>query len=94
MSGGHFDYRCFAISNFAEELQHEIDINNDKTKDEYGDNVGEGLSAYTLERVVKAQKIIETAGKLAREIEWLYSGDYGEESFIKLIDKIIIGGVE
>lgn len=52
---------------------------------------GELLSKETLSRVIAAQKIIEKAGKLAREIEWLYSGDHGEESFNRLIDEILQG---
>lgn len=40
MSGGHFDYGCFKISQFAEDLQHEIDVNDDDTKNEYGGSRG------------------------------------------------------
>jgi len=93
MSGGHFDYGCFRISQFADELQHEIDINDDETKDEFGGTRGQCFSPYTMERIRAAHKIIETAGKLAREIEWLYSGDHGEESYRELTDKIL-GGIE
>ena len=93
MSGGHFDYGCFAISRFAEELQHEIEINDDETENQYGDRIGAGFSDFTMERIRTAHKIIETAGKLAKEIEWLYSGDHGEESYLELTDRIL-GGVE
>ena len=92
MSGGHFEYGCFAVSRFADELQHEIDINDDETKDEFGGTRGRCFSLYTMERIRTAHKIIETAGKLARELEWLYSGDHGEESFRDLADKILGGG--
>ena len=93
MSGGHFDYGCFRISQFADELQHEIEINNDETVDGYGDRRGYGFSEETLLRLRESQRIIATAGKLAREIEWLYSGDHGEESFCRLVDDIL-GGCE
>jgi hypothetical protein len=89
MSGGHFDYGCFRISQFAYELKHEIEINGDEAKDEFGDNIGYGFGKETMARLMTAQQIIETAGKLAREIEWLYSGDHGEESFNRLVDKIL-----
>lgn len=89
MSGGHFDYNCFRIIQFAEELQHEIDINNDKAEDEYGDHRGYHYEKGIIDKLIKAQKIIEQAGKLAREIEWLYSGDHGEESFNRLFDQIM-----
>ena len=32
MSGGHFDYGCFRISQIADELKHEIETNNVKNK--------------------------------------------------------------
>ena len=91
MSGSYFNYGYFKISQFADELQHEIDINDDETKDEFGDTRGQCFSTYTMERIRAAHKIIETAGKLAREIEWLYSGDHGEESYRELTDKILGG---
>jgi hypothetical protein len=91
MSGGHFDYGCFCISQFADELKHEIEINDDETKDKFGDTRGYGFKEETVFRLVTAHRIIETAGKLAREIEWLYSGDHGEESFNSLADKILDG---
>ena len=91
MSGGHFDYGCFRVSQFADELKHEIEINGDETTDEYGGRRGCGFEKETISRLVVAQQIIETAGKLAREIEWLYSGDHGEESFNNLVDKILAG---
>ena len=93
MSGGHFDYGCFRISQFADELQHEIDTNDDESLNDWGEKRGRGFSPETMFRLRTAQKIIETAGKLAREVEWLYSGDHGEESFQGLVDKIF-GGID
>ncbi len=93
MSGGHFDYGCFKISQFANELEHEIEINDDDSKDEYGSTVGRGYNAETMARLRMAQQIIETAGKLAREVEWLYSDDSSPESFRCAYDKVI-GGVD
>lgn len=79
MSGGYFDYNYFRISQFAEELQHELDTNETKAE----------LSESTVTVLQKCQKIIEKAGKLAREVEWLYSGDHGEESFLKIVELIL-----
>jgi len=81
MSGGFFDYNCFKISQFADELEHEIDTNDDTSLDEFGGTIGNGYSEVTLNQLKEAHEIIELAGKLAREVEWLYSGDHGEESF-------------
>jgi len=92
LSGGYFDYGSFKVSQFAEELKHEIEINDNKTEDEYGDKRGHGFEKETITRLITARGIIETAGKLAREIEWLYSGDHSEESFNDLTDKILKKG--
>ena len=89
MSGGHFDYDCFRISEFAENLKHEIDVNDDKTEDKFGDRRGYHFNINTLNRLTVAHRIIEKAGKLAKEIEWLYSGDHGEDSFNGLVDGIL-----
>lgn len=88
MSGGHFEYKYYQIQEFAEELKKEIEMNDDKTEDEFGDRIGRGYRKETIDRLKKAQRIIETAGKLAREIEWLYSDDHSEETFNELADEI------
>lgn len=91
MSGGHFNYACHQISNFADDLEHEIEKNDDKTVDSWGDTVGYGYSEDTMTRIRVIHKLLIAAGKLAREVEWLYSGDHGEESFCKMVDKITDG---
>ena len=88
MSGGHFEYKCFEISRFADELEHEIEVNDCDEMDQYGGDVGYHFKAETVGRLKRAHSIIALAGKLAREIEWLYSGDHGEESFAALYDRI------
>ena len=69
MSGGHFDYNCFRISQFAEEVQREIDSNTKKDRYEEAYNI----SPKCLALIQTSQKIIESAGRLAKEIEWRYS---------------------
>ena len=87
MSGGHFNYGCFKISQFADELKHEIETNDDESLNDFGDRRGYGFESGTVARLEAAHRIIEQAGKLAREIEWLYSGDHGEDSFCRLMDQ-------
>lgn len=81
MSGGHFDYGCFRISQFADELQHEIAINDSCD--------GRGFDDDTLEKLDAIQQHIETAGRLAKEVEWLYSYDAGPETCIAQVNKIL-----
>lgn len=85
MSGGHFDYGCFRISQFADELKHEIETNN--IKNEFGYAVE--FNDKTIALLTDIQQRIETAGNLAREVEWLYSDDHGEDSFADLANKIL-----
>ena len=76
MSGGHFDYGCFRISQFADELKHELDIKRQKHSPDVWSE---------LERI---QRVIEIAGKYAKEVEWLFSDDTGDETFLNQINKI------
>jgi len=86
MSGGHFNYDSSVMSRFADDFGHELDINDSQEKDEYGDKVGAGYSKKTVAVLKQCHAIIAMAGDLAKEIEWLYSGDHGEEWFLKLIE--------
>ena len=72
MSGGYFNYNCFRISQFADDLDHEIKEN--------GRNI-DVLSDETIEILTRCCQEIADAGEIAKEIEWLFSGDHGEESF-------------
>jgi len=89
MSGGSFDYKCFQISAFADELKHKIDVNDDKTEDDWGGTIGRQYSAETIASLTTIQKMIDLSGKLAKEVEWLYSCDTGEDSFNSLVSEII-----
>uniref|UniRef100_A0A6M3LKZ5 Uncharacterized protein n=1 Tax=viral metagenome TaxID=1070528 RepID=A0A6M3LKZ5_9ZZZZ len=89
MSGGHFDYGCFAVSRFAEELKHEIDTNYSQEKDDWGDSIGAGYSKKTVTMLKRCHAIIDLAGGLAKEIEWLYSGDHGEETFVDIVKPML-----
>lgn len=84
MSGGHFDYNCFRISQFADELKRDML----KNKSENGLEFAYNFSDETILNLKKCHEIIETAGKLAKEIEWLYSGDIGEKLFNETVDPI------
>lgn len=84
MSGGSFDYNCFRIADFAEQLANKISQNTGNEEDEWCPN----YKPETLNKLKDAQKIIELAAKLAKEVEWLYSGDIGEETFRNRFEKL------
>jgi hypothetical protein len=77
MSGGAFDYDCFKISQFADDLINKIRNNNVKNSSDYAPN----YSIETILLLKQCSKIIQDAGEIAKHVEWLYSGDDGEETF-------------
>ena len=87
MSGGAFDFDCFRISNFADELQ--VKIYNNQKAAEYGDRYS--FSDETILLLQTAQRIISKAGKLAHEIEWLYSGNIDEDD-LKRTFRVLLQG--
>jgi hypothetical protein len=85
MSGGSFDYKCFLISQFAEEL--EMKIRNNMEKNEWGEC--DGFSPSTIAALKRCHHIIQCAGDMAKEIEWLYSSDIGEDTFMVEFNKLV-----
>jgi hypothetical protein len=68
VSGGHFDYNQGYISRIADELEHVI-FHNDE------------LSAETLAQFKTGQIFLRKAYVYAQRIDWLLSGDDGEDNF-------------
>ncbi len=89
MSGGYFQHNCFRIAAFAYELENELDQNDDLTLDIYGDQRGQGFDNKTVDNLKAALIILKLAAKLAREVEYLYSGDLGPETFNKRVNEIV-----
>lgn len=93
MSGGHFDYQQFAISNIADTLEQAIKEN--KTPDEYG--YCTNFSKQTIREFKKTLEKLRVVQKEVMRIDWLLSGDDGEETYLsnikedKRIRKVKIG---
>ena len=99
MSGGHFEYQQHRINVIIESIQEEIDKNGrEKTKEElreWGGYDPEYYEKYPDEKyyheysadVINEFKIgvekLKEAYIYAQRIDWLLSGDDGEESFLK-----------
>lgn len=86
MSGGSFDYTCYRVMQFADELRN-------KLQEQGEDPSGKGWPNPTWTRDV-ACKLAEIAafadyvGALMKEAEWLYSGDTGEDTFADRVQQI------
>lgn len=77
MSGGHFDYKQYQIQYIIDDIEQLI-LDNNKP-DEYG--YAKNFPEDVLEEFRKGIKALEIAQVYAQRIDWLVSGDDGEESF-------------
>jgi len=84
MSGGHFEYKQHRITDFADELYREIEGN--KLVDEYG--YCPNYSNDVLNELVKINILLNKAADLAHAVDYLYSGDYGEDCFLSKLKEL------
>lgn len=87
MSGGHFNgngYIYYQMSRFADELEHEIENNESKTPNSYAPE----FKPETLEALKKQVAAINKLSEVMRAIDYLYSGDYGEDTFLEVMRKL------
>ena len=91
MSGGHFDYKQWEIGNIADEIEQLIITNDSEEKDQWGDIKGAHYSADTIEEFKKAWVMLKLAHVYVQRIDWLVSGDGGEDSFHSRLKREIEG---
>lgn len=77
MSGGHFDYHQYRFGEIADDIDFLILTN--EGKDEYGHAYN--FSDETLAKFKLAADACREAGEMAQRVDWLVSGDDGEDSF-------------
>lgn len=78
MSGGHFDYDQYKIRNISDTIDTII-RNNHKKVDDYSYNYNDN----TIKEFKKAIEYLKKAEIYTQRIDWLVSGDDGEETFHK-----------
>jgi len=85
MSGGHFNdcgYEYYKVSQFADELEHEILNNGREGTTENGyewyPNHDPDVIDVLVEQIPKLRKMAE----IMRDIDCLYSGNIGDDSFL------------
>ena len=81
MSGGHFDYKQYQIGYIADEIEQLIENNNSEEIDEWGCTIGAHYLPKTIKEFKKALKVLRVAQVYTHRIDWLVSGDDGEDSF-------------
>ena len=81
MSGGHFNYAQYKIGNIADSVEQLI-INNDSEElDEWSDSKGHNYTEATISKFRIALKMLRQVEIYTQRIDWLVSGDDGEDSF-------------
>jgi hypothetical protein len=99
MSGGHFNYDQYKIGYIAEAIEDVIEKNGrEKTREELKEESWRNPDWYekypedkfhykhpdeVIEEFKNAVKYLKIAEIYAQRVDWLLSGDDGEESFIR-----------
>jgi hypothetical protein len=65
----------------ADSIGSAILSNDSEEKNEWGHNIGSHYSPETIAEFEKAVKVLKLAYVYAQRIDWLLSGDDGEDSF-------------
>jgi hypothetical protein len=86
MSGGHFQYKQYELGQIADEIEQLILDNDSKEVNEYGEIKGYGYSLETIEKFKIARISLLLAQIYVQRIDWLVSGDDGEDSFHSRLD--------
>lgn len=87
MSGGHFNnngYIYYQVHQFADELENDIMNNDNHNEYEYAPHFNEKTLSFLKQKMCEIKKISE----IMRAIDYLYSGDYGEDAFFEAISNI------
>ena len=102
MSGGAFDYNQYKIGYIADQIEEVIVKNGlEKTPEELKNNwidpewykkYPEDLFHYkypdeVIEKMKEAVKALKIAQEYAQRVDWLLSGDDGEESFLRRLEE-------
>ena len=92
MSGGHFEYKQYQVDELAAEIDRVI-AKVYKTREDVKDTPDDPcdpnycwekyylFSDRTLAKFVEARDTLKRAGIMAQRVDWLLSGDDGEETF-------------
>ena len=87
MSGGHFDYQQYRLHDMAESISELIASNESGETDEYGEKIGRFYSDDTIAKFKRTERSLRAAEAMVQRVDWLVSGDDGEEEFHKRWDE-------
>ncbi len=81
MSGGHFQYQQYHLLDIADKIEELIEKNDCNDKNQWGDVIGTHYNRETIREFDKAVELLKQAHAYVQRIDWLVSGDDGEDSF-------------
>lgn len=87
MSGGHFQYKQYQIGSIADDVEQLIIDNDSDELDDYGSTKGCHFTKETIEEFKQALIALRKAHAYAQRIDWLVSGDDGEDTFHRRLSK-------
>ena len=89
MSGGHFNYVQWRLTEVSQEIEDRIENNGSQMRDGWNDLLYDDFSSETLTRFKLAARLTELAQKAITRVDWLLCSDDGEDSFQERWDKEI-----
>ena len=84
MSGGHFNYDQHRLNDIADSI--DTIIENNSIEDDWG--YCTNYSEQTLSRLAVVSKMLRTCYDLVHEVDWMLSGDTGEDTFNREYERI------
>ena len=81
MSGGRFDYVQFRFGEIVESIRSTIANNDSTEKDEWGQYISAHLPPDIVAKFAETADAVERAEKMVTRVDWLLSGDDGEDCF-------------
>lgn len=82
MSGGHYNYKCFEVSQFAEMVEMDIQARAESSRIRHSPDyveVREALPKPLLDKMQVFVDVMRKCSEMAKDIEWFMSGDTGED---------------
>ena len=83
MSGGHFSYDQYKISQIIEDIKVLVLTNDSTEPDGYGDPIGRNYPPEVIEKFVEAVIVLKSAFAYVHCIDYLVCGDTGPDTFIQ-----------
>jgi hypothetical protein len=87
MSGGFFDHSQYTLNQIVMDIEDEIYYNDSEEVNEYNEKRGNGFSEDTMQEFKLAVWYLKQALVYTQRIDWLLSGDDGEETFHERLKK-------